>query len=710
MPLSLSLVFHFNQHTSEYADTANRACYRGLLTVLRSHPKLKFNLHLSGTLLRALPWFDTESLALVRAGLAAGQFELLGSTYAQNVPYASDDWDNAQQIALHRLVLQEMFGVAPEVFWIAERCWRQSLLPVIVDGGYRVASIEDHILHAAGLADPIPAVTRFGKQSLTVVYDDTILRDRLNYAAWFGRRAQLFKYLEQLAERQGSESFLLTYAEDAEAMGLWGWEKGYLPQATWANLDGLLADFETSEQYRLKHLSEAQPAQTIGELPDGSATWMERSLARPDAPYHEDGYTSWFDFDQRSPKNIHFRRLYNVLRVRLQGLGSARSDPGFPRPPETPGDIFYRRAIEAFCHHQYEFGCIGVGGRGYWGWENARSCFAMARAAELADDPAAAQWVEDATGDGVDEQMLCNGAELAVFTAHGGRLLYWLDLQGGQQWVGNQLAVPPAPYVADAAKAPQVKPDLCRWLPVTFEPNLKGWQSSRQKEAAPTRMGRHLPEWIMEREPAELTVYRSPLEPGHRRQPLLAQLGAFVEVTQVDARPEQRLDDLLDYRFEPDGVTYLLYPLPQVVIEKQVRQAPAALALRYRVVNRDAVAHIVRLISVHELSPDYESTLGHGRAALTYYLHDDCHPAVRNNVTGTALILVANPAPARADCVVNLLALQVELQYQVRLEPKTDTVIEIELRRTATPLADATPGGGKPGENPLSGSRSNPAL
>ena len=74
MPLSLALVFHFNQHTSEYTEVANRACYRGLLNVLRTHPKLKFNLHLSGTLLRALNWFDPETLNLVRAGLADGQF------------------------------------------------------------------------------------------------------------------------------------------------------------------------------------------------------------------------------------------------------------------------------------------------------------------------------------------------------------------------------------------------------------------------------------------------------------------------------------------------------------------------------------------------------------------------------------------------------------------------------------------------------------
>ena len=681
MPLSLALIFHFNQHTNEYVEVANRACYRGLLNVLRSHPKLKFNLHLSGTLLRALPWFDPETLKLVREGLAAGQFELLGSTYAQNVPYASDDWDNAQQIALHRVVLQQTFGVEPSAFWIAERCWRQSLLPLLVEGGYRVVPIEDHILQPAGLTDPIPATTGLGEQSLTTVYDDTILRDRFNYAAWFGRRAQLTRYLDQLAAREGSQNFWVCYAEDAEAMGLWGWERGYLPQATWANLDALLDDLEASAALQLRHLSEAQPIQALGALPDGAASWMDRSLLRADAPYHEDGFVDWFDFDKRSPKNAYFRRLYSSLRMRLQGMGSARADPGFPRPAATPGDTFYRQAIEAFCQHQYEFGCIGVGGRGYWGWENARSCFALARAAELADDPAAGQWVEDATADGADEQLLCDGRELAIFSAHGGRLLYWFDLRAGRQWVGNQLAVPAATFTNEAAKSPQIKPDLRRWLPESYEASLKGWQSSRQKEVAPTRMGRHLPEWIFEREANELTVYRSPLEPGQRSMPLLAQVGAFGDVVRVDARPEQRLDELHDYRFEPGGLTYLSYPLPKLVIEKRVSHEAGRLVARYRIVNRDVAVHQLWLRSIHELAPDYAAALGQGRRAFTYYLHEERYPAVRNNLTGVALVLACSVPDHRTDSVVNLLALQVELQLGWRLEPGAQQEFEIELRR-----------------------------
>ncbi|MBL8056594.1 MAG: hypothetical protein JNK29_07845, partial [Anaerolineales bacterium] len=479
MPLSLALVFHFNQHTSEFAAVADRTCYRGLLTVLRAHPQLKFNLHLSGTLLRALNWLAPETLDLVRAGLADGQFELLGSTYAQNVPYACDDWDNAQQIGLHRAVLQDLFGVAPEAFWNPERCWRQSLVPVIAQAGYRVTVVEDHILRAAGLADLGPAETQQAGHALTLVYDDPILRERFNFAAWFGRRAQLFNYLETLAAQPPAGQALVAYAEDAEAMGLWPWEAGCLPQAAWTHLDKLLSDLEQREAVQLVHLSAARPRGTLAHVPDGAARWMDLALGRPDAPYHEDGFADWFDYLHRSTKVQYFRKLYSVVRSNLQQVGAARRDPGYPRPAASAADRFYRQAIETYCSHQYEFGCIGVGGRGYWGWENVRAAFLYTRLAEIAENPQPRQWIEDLNGDGSDEQLLCDGRQLAVFTAYGGRLLGWFDLEAGRQWVGNPLAVPRAAYASGASEQPRLTALPARWLPDGPAADLRPWREQK---------------------------------------------------------------------------------------------------------------------------------------------------------------------------------------------------------------------------------------
>ena len=685
MPLQLALVFHFNQHTNEYADVADRACYRGLLNVLRAHPKLKFNIHISGTLLRALNWFDPETINLIRAGVAEGQFELLGSTYAQNVPYACDDWDNAQQIALHREVLEQVFGVKPTVFWNSERSWRQSLVNVFAGGGYTHTLVEDHILQAAGLTDPVPVSTTYNDQSLITIYDDNVLRERFNYAVWFGRRKQLFDYLKSIARRRGSKEFLLAYAEDAEAMGLWNWEQGYLPQAAWANLDALLREFEQSRAFVFRHLASAQPRQTLGPLPDGAAQWMNAALLDPKAPYHEAGYRDWFDFLHRSPKLNYFRRLYSVMRSYLnrgdESPSGESADPAgvAPAQPTPAARQFHRQAVETFCHHQYEFGCIGVGGRQYWGWENVRATYLFVRVAHVAQNPYPRHWIEDINGDGSDEQVLCDGRYLVVLTAHGGRLLYWFDLIEGRQLAGNPLAVPPTPYVSGATEQPRLIPAPKTWLPETFEADLRPWRSLRTKEKTPTRLGHRLPGWIFEREPRELTVYRKRTRRSGQRLPLRAQVGALNDVI-VDDRGEEYAPDLFfDYRLEPDGPCYLNHYLPDLAIEKRVRQNAEGLAAHYTFVNRAQDERRLRLKSSHELNPDYREVLSGGRAALDFYMHEGLYPGVVNAVTKQAIALEPSMEWTRLEQTVNLLALEVWLTFELTLPARGEKTLEIKL-------------------------------
>ncbi|MEP7356425.1 MAG: hypothetical protein ABI847_04250, partial [Anaerolineales bacterium] len=191
------------------------------------------------------------------------------------------------------------------------------------------------------------------------------------------------------------------------------------------------------------------------------------------------------------------------------------------------------------------------------------------------------------------------------------------------------------------------------------------------------------------REGGDLTVYRSPVEPARPRQPLLAQMGALAEAVQVDGAPELALDGLYDYRFEDGGITFLMFPAPKLSLEKHISQLPEALLASYRLENRDGVVHTLRMRSVNELTPDYAAALGQGRAAYSFYMQDERDPAVRNNLTGTALVLVTTPAAAVADCTLNLLALQVELAFEVRLEPHSHAVIEIELRRISAPATAA---------------------
>jgi hypothetical protein len=194
-------------------------------------------------------------------------------------------------------------------------------------------------------------------------------------------------------------------------------------------------------------------------------------------------------------------------------------------------------------------------------------------------------------------------------------------------------------------------------------------------------MGRHLPGWVFEREAPEMTVYRAPVENGRTRPPMNAQTGLFAEAIDVDGGEATLPDALLDYRFEPGGLAYLLFPAPDVYVEKHVCDVEGGLAVRYAVDNRDEVAHRVRLRTTHELSPDYAESLGRDKSVFSYALYGGRFPAVRNEATGTTLVLEPSLEWDDARCVRNLLACEVRLTFVLDVPPRSQAGLEIRLIR-----------------------------
>lgn len=667
MSLPIALLLHFNQHFSEYAGTASRACYRGLLRVLRAHPALKFNIHISGTLIHALKWIDPEPLELIRDGLSVGQFELLGSTYAQNVMYASDDWDNAQQIDLHKQVLRDTFGLEPSSFWIPERCWRQSLLPLIAEAGYRTTLLEDHILRKAGADKPLTFTTTLEGRWLKIVADDETLRHKFNFAAWFGRQGQALEYLRRLAADEASAKFCAAYAEDAEAMGLWGWECGVLPNQTWAHLDELLTALESLREVKLVQLSESPPPSgDLSPIPDGSAAWMDASLRRPGAPYHEDGYADWFDFNRRSPKLTHFRQTYSIIRAKVQAVDSDKAAV----------QRLKQAALHAYCAHQYEFGCIGIGGLNYRGWENARTAVALARAAQQAQSPSELVLIDDCNGDGSDEVMIGNGRELMITSAYGGRLLYWFDLTTGQQFVGNQLPVIPGEYLG--GRYDEAPPEPARWLPDSYEPMRP---SDRVDEMPPTRLGRFLPPWVWEGEPTPLALAVRDTALGESRPPLQAQARVFLDSIILDGGAAAvETDHWLDSRLEKGGITFINYLTDELTMEKTLRFVYGRVSAAYMIRNHDNRPRSMRLHIRHELCPDYDEVVKGGRDSLKFI--DGGKPGVLNTRTGTAIVIQSSREWQAVEQRVDFCALTVGLTYDMALAPRSEQRFEIRLGRT----------------------------
>ena len=678
MALSIPLVFHLNQHLSEQALLASQTCYRGLLRVLRSHPMMPVNIQISGTLIDALKWLDPEPLQLIWEGLRAGQFELLGSTYAQNVPYASDDWDNARQIDMHLEVLHETFGVTPVTFWNPERCWRQSLLPIIADAGYRFTLVEDYTLAQARLAEPVVVTSQVGPHILTLLYDDQQLKHLFNFAVWYGRPNQLQSYLMARADQPNASRHCLAYAEDAEAMGLWGWREGIVPNQTWYRLDQVLSLLEALPEVQLAHLTNAPPsAGNLSPVPDGCATWMDEALEDEERPYHEPGYEDWFDFNETSPKLAHYRAFFGNIRGGLQELEEKLEvDEDVDEEPPRAAKVLYKAALHNYLGHQYEFGCVGIGGQGYRGWDMAEASWALMRAAEWAVDPEAFATVEDVNRDEYDEYLLCDGEQLIVTTPFGGRLLYWFDLSSGAQHIGNQRAVTRAPYEADAA-LPELPPlPYRRWVPEESRPKAITPGAKLVSESAPTRMGKFLPGWIWdgERQPFELLV-RDMQEPG--RETLLgAQRRGFVDYITVDGN-ELEPGAWQDEATIADGaIVYQLQPIEALSVEKRYTLDDGSVVATYQWRNDGDSERSVSWRVLNELCPDYARLVEKGQKAVEV-VDDDDGLGVANTAGRMGVFVVVDPEQGEVTERMALLAQEIIHGFGFQLasgETKTFTI------------------------------------
>ncbi|MEW5986227.1 MAG: hypothetical protein AB1791_06305 [Chloroflexota bacterium] len=677
MTLHLPLVFHFNQHLTDFAWVASRACYRGLLRVLRNHPAVPCNIHISGTLVHALQWLDPEPLELIRDGLRDGQFELLGSTYAQNVPYATDDRDNFQQIALHQRTLHDCFGVTPVGFWNPERCWRQSLVPLIAGAGYRTTLIEDHILMAGGLTAPAVVTTHQDDYRLNIVWDDEKLKQLFNFAAWFGRPAQLLAYLRERINQAADRPLCLAYAEDAEAMGLWGWQKGVAPQQTWYYLDELLTLLQSQPGLQIVHLSAApSPVADLSPIPDGSAAWMDAALQREEAPYHEDGYANWFHFLATAPKIAHFRQLYDELRLPLPHAADGQA-----------GRAFHEAAWHTFLTYQYEFGCIGIGGPGYAGWEGARASGAFGRAADWAREARPFHLVEDVNHDGREEIVLSDGGQAIVLTPAGGRLLYWLDLTEGRQWLGNPLPVTWGRYEGDSA-LPLPFPYLARWLPDDFAARPLLPEASLTAEEGPTRLAPFLAEWVWANESGPFPLLLYPPESLGLAERRPARRRGLVDHFQLDGGEEAAAGEWLEYRLGSElspvtshQVTFVRPLHPAIHLQKSYSLAGRRIHAHYAFTNRDVAVHRLQWRVTNELCPDYAEVVRHGRHTLAF-TEAGGDQGVVNTRSGRTILLHSSLPPAGIETAEVLLALELSLAFEMELEPESEMGLELQLYLT----------------------------
>lgn len=458
--LKVGLLFHLNQGHYPFSDIADKASYHRLIKTLRKHPKLKFNIHISGTLIQDLLWYNEETLQLIREGIEDGQFEILGSTYAQNVMYSTDEKSNRWQIERHKEIIKDVFAVEPVGFWNPERTWRQDLGKLMQEYGYKYTFVEDHILKRSGTKFSEYFLRTTDNGNLFIINDDFEFLPKFNSAIDAGDYEELrkdkaaklspehksyknlFLYMREIYKKDKENKFLLNYAEDAEATGLWDLRDAHTPEYDFINLETLLTELEKKDWIELVKYSEYMKKENVKEdinpIVDGVATWMNKA-AMGIGHYSERGYKNWFDFNETSPKLSHYRQEYMKYQEKIMKY-------------ETSENVAIRNLIdlakEIYLSHQYEFGCTGISGtdedwaykRKYETWENVKLVNVVIDAIERIENYSEGIYEKDVNNDNIKEIVVVKNKNYYVFSkARGGRLLTWYDMATGIELVGGEL-------------------------------------------------------------------------------------------------------------------------------------------------------------------------------------------------------------------------------------------------------------------------------
>jgi hypothetical protein len=640
--LDVTFLFHANQNLVPYAKVGDRASFRGLLQTLRKHSTLKFQLHFSGPLIHDLLWFGDSTLHLVRDGINAGQFEIFGSAYAQNVMYStrldtSDIQFNQHQIAINRTLIEKALGVSPKAFWNPERVWTQNFVQLLADNGYDYVPVEDHILTESGATGPIYQVrtTAYNGKHVTVFEDDKEFLALAGNAINTGAVGPVMTFLHAKHAEDTSDTYVIGYYEDAEATGLWGYQNGIDPQTAFNNLDALLTALEGDSLIAVttygNYLKSHAPSAELTPIRDGAAAWM--------------GGNAWFT-ENMDPAFQSMRAIYDSLRLYLDSVALAIRQSG---ADTTAASALLRHAWFTLCAHQFEFGCHTLQADvGHAQLQLARTSAVSATAALYALAPASSAFVADVNRDGVNEIVLVTPKDFTVFSSFGGRMLYWFDLVRGEELVGNEnfMVDYVEPYVNDNIAPPLTRGGIetYPWLagnPVI--PEVFGWTF-----------------WVRQRALNDVLTVGS----GAPRELANEQYAAAINGTTVTftitvdgIRIRKTIQPETGGRFR---VSYSMSPSPA---------ANLALTLRIR----------------NSFSPSYLDVMDNGRTALTYVdgsgtlFSQSVTPStrgVRNSVTGSVVMVDWVNAPDQLDGTDNVFGLELNPSYAASLTAGDSTAIE----------------------------------
>ena len=119
------------------ADKSYRPMNQVLERLLAEHPDFRLSLSITGTFIEQARQWAPDVLESFKRIVATGRAEILAETYHHSLAFFYSRSEFEQQVALHRELIEEAFGVTPTVFRNTELAYNDSVGQWAEEAGYK---------------------------------------------------------------------------------------------------------------------------------------------------------------------------------------------------------------------------------------------------------------------------------------------------------------------------------------------------------------------------------------------------------------------------------------------------------------------------------------------------------------------------------------------------------------------------------------------
>ena len=204
-------------NSPEIMELAYNKAYLPFLKIMKDF-KIKFQIHISGSLLLYLVEKHPEFIELIREFIREERIEILGGGFYEPILTMISEKDRIGQIKKYKEYLEKIFNFKIRGMWLAERVWEPDLPSSIRDAGIEYTVVDDYHFKGAGVFGGglygYYIVEHFTK-SIKVFP----IIEKLRYMIPFSGVEETFSWIVEELDMNGGG--VMVFMDDGEKFGLW---------------------------------------------------------------------------------------------------------------------------------------------------------------------------------------------------------------------------------------------------------------------------------------------------------------------------------------------------------------------------------------------------------------------------------------------------------------------------------------------------------